>query len=310
MKKILLFTLILSFTSLMAQEQFENASFEEWESVVIGEYDIEPVNWSSIKTSDSDLMNGLAPVVWQRSDEAKTGNYSLYLKSKETLGIVATGTMVNGRLHADLNYDSAYAFTDTNDSQWNSAFTSRPDSVIGWFMSNPTDDDFPTVKVALHTGELRIPGDESNIVAMAYIELPIGVHNTWTRFSAPFIYSNSIAPEYHLTILTAGDGVSALGDSEVWFDDMEFVYNPESINENKLDNITAYYSNGSINVLAKGTANDDYHVTINDLMGRQVYTATLTQGASIKINADFPQGVYIVKATHKNSSYSRKIIVD
>ena len=309
MKKILLFALVLSFTSLFAQQQFQNASFEEWESVVIGQYDIEPVNWSSIKTSDSDNMNSIAPVVWERSDDARTGDYSLKLYSVATLGIVATGTMCNGRIHASLNTDEAYTYTDPTDQQWHHTFTSRPDSVVGYFKSIPTDDDFPTVKVALHTGDLQIPGDETNIVGMAYIELPGGVHSEWTRFSVAFEYYKDIDPEYELTILTAGDGVSALGDGQVWYDDIEFVYNGSSVDEYLINDFKVYASNGIINVFNSNEANGDFTILVNDIMGRELFKGPITQGENLEIETPY-SGVYVVSVIQDNNISSKKVLVN
>ena len=65
MKKQLLsicFCLIFIPTSIIAQSQFENAGFEEWESIT--DTDVpEPVNWSSLKTSDNQLASQAAPIV-------------------------------------------------------------------------------------------------------------------------------------------------------------------------------------------------------------------------------------------------------
>jgi len=311
MKTLLSFIITLFFISgtLFAQQQFENPGFEEWENVVIGEYELEPVNWSSIKTSDLDNMNNLAPIVWQRSEDARTGEYSLQLINVEILSIIATGMITNGRVHADLNPNNGYVFTDINDSQWNSAFSSRPDSVVGWFKSNPIGIDFGTVKVALHTGNLEIPGDESNLVAMAYLELPSGVHDTWTRFSVPFEYYKSINPEFQLTILTSGNGVHALGDSEIWYDDLEFIYNPESIGENKLENVVVYSSNGVINISQKGNDNDEYQVVVSDLMGRRVYENKLMPGSKRQVN-NITKGIYVVSFINGNKTISTKVVVD
>ena len=312
MKTFLSFVITLFFVSgtVFAQQQFENASFEEWESVVIGDYDIEPVNWSSIKTSDSDNMNTIAPIVWQRSEDARTGQYSLQLISVETFGIVATGTMTNGRVHADLIVDNAYVFTDIDDTRWNSSFNSRPDSVVGWFKSIPTDNDFGTIKVALHTSILQIPGDETNLIAMAYLELPTGVHDSWTRFSVPFEYYNTSTPEFQLTILTAGNGVDALGGSEILFDDLEFVYNPEAVEENELENILVYSSNGTINISKKIYDNNKYQVVVNDLLGRQIYKNNLVQGEKLQINNNIISGIYIVSFKKGNVVFSTKVVVD
>jgi len=66
MKKILPLFLIatisfLHHNHLNAQTQFVNPGFEEWEEIGFGPNIIEPVNWSSIKSTDDDNLNGVAP---------------------------------------------------------------------------------------------------------------------------------------------------------------------------------------------------------------------------------------------------------
>lgn len=310
MKTLLPFTIVLFLISgSVFAQQFENGGFEEWEEVGLGADMKEPVNWSSIKTSDLDLINDNAPVVWSISNEAHTGEHSLYLLNISTFGIVATGTITNGRVHGDFNPDNGYVFTDINDSRWNSPFSQRPDSVVGWYKCNPAEGDFPTVKVALHTGELQLPGDETNIVALAYIELPSETQDTWKRFSVAFEYYQYGLPEYYLSVITGGNGVNAIEGSEIWYDDLEFIYNPESVNENILENILLYSSNGKINVLLK-VHNTKYQIMVSDLMGRQIFNGIIVSGENLQITTDNSKGVYIVSFQNGDDRVSTKIVIN
>ncbi len=58
MNKLILFLTILftTYISINAQTQFDNASFEEWEEIGYGPNIIEPVEWSSIKSSDDETI--------------------------------------------------------------------------------------------------------------------------------------------------------------------------------------------------------------------------------------------------------------
>lgn len=312
MKRFLSLFMILFFVvvATYAQQQYENGGFEEWEDVGLGVDLMEPVNWSSVKTSDLDNLNPLAPVIWGISDDAHSGDHSVHLFSVGTLGIVATGMVTNGRVHADLNPNLGYVYTVQNDSRWNSPFTARPDSVVGWYKCNPVEGDFGAVKVALHVDDLQIPGDESNLVAMAYLELPSQTISEWTRFAVAFEYYKDINPDYHLTILYSGNGTEALADSEAWFDDVEFVYNPESVGENKLGNLLVYSSYGRITISVKGQDIDEYQIVVSDLMGRQVFDGKLQRGENLQISNGIAKGIYIVSAINGNRNLSRKIVVN
>ena len=164
-----LFTTLIVVNSLFCQQQIQNPGFEEWEDA--GTVVDEPTNWSSIKTSDDIFYNNLAPVVWEQSNDAHSGAYSLGLFNVGSL-VIATGMITNGRVHTQLPADSSYVFTDLYDERWHSTLTERPDSVAGWFKCNPSGSDFGTVKFLLHTGYAQLPGDETNHIAMAYYELP------------------------------------------------------------------------------------------------------------------------------------------
>ncbi len=129
-KRLLFFvSIIIPFITINAQTQFDNASFEEWEEIGFGPDIIEPVEWSSIKSSDDAQINTQTPHVWDRSEfgNAHTGDYSLYLHTVRVFGINATGTLANGRYHAEFNINNAYTFTDTINSQWHTRITARPD---------------------------------------------------------------------------------------------------------------------------------------------------------------------------------------
>lgn len=311
MRKYFTFLWMLLFVSVyVSAQQFQNSGFEEWEDVGLGADMMEPVNWSSIKTSDNENLNPYVPVVWGVSGDAHSGEHSVYLVNVGALEVVATGMVTNGRVHADLNADLAYVYTVQDDPRWNTPFSQRPDSVVGWYKYNPSQGDFGAVKVGLHVNELQIPGDESNLVAMAYLELPSETITEWTRFAVAFEYYKDINPEYQLTILYAGNGTMAVDGSEAWFDDVEFIYNPESVEENTSEKLMVYSSYGKINISINGNNTDEYQIVVNDLWGRQVFYGKLQVGEDLQISNGISKGVYIVSAINGGNSFSKKIVVN
>ncbi|MCD4735656.1 MAG: PCMD domain-containing protein [Bacteroidales bacterium] len=203
------------------QQQAENPGFEDWEDVGLNVE--EPVDWSSIKTSDNSFMNGLAPYVWDKSTDAHTGSYSVKVYNATVLSIVAAGTMTNGRVHADFNPENGYVFTDVSDDRWRTICTDKPDSVVVWVKFIPQGSDVGQVKAVLHSGTAKIPDPSmSNYIAFAEINITSQT-TTWTRFSAPFTYFNGNTPEYILFVLNSGGAVAVEG-SEAYFDDIELIY--------------------------------------------------------------------------------------
>jgi len=225
MIKNILSLIIASIISIVAlgQQQPENPGFENWEDV--GLNIPEPIDWSSIKTSDGgSFLNGMAPYVWEQSTDAHTGTYSVKLINGSVIGIVAAGTVTNGRIHAEMS-GTGWAYTIPADAQWNTPFTQKPDSIAVWLKHAPAGSDAAQVKALLHTGSAKIPDATStNYIAMAEINVP-ATTPTWTRFSAPFNYLNSNDPEYILIVVSAADESATLG-TESYFDDIELIYNP------------------------------------------------------------------------------------
>lgn len=213
-----------------AQPQFENASFEAWSNV--GQASEEPVDWSSLKTSDGGvIINSLVPQLCWRSTDAHSGSYSVNLRTVNSAAGTANGLLTNGRVHAELNISNSYMFTDQGNGQWNTPMGSRPDSLVGWFKSSPTGTDRANIGGLLHVDEGRLPafGTEANWVAGVSWKGPFAPIGTWTRFSKEFTYINGNTPEWILMILTAGDSAGSEVGTQVWYDDLALIYNVHCI---------------------------------------------------------------------------------
>jgi hypothetical protein len=310
MLKYLFSLLLMSFISfaLTAQTQFQNPSFEDWEEVGLGPELLEPVNWSSIKTGDDDNINQVGPVIWEISNDAHEGEHSIRLFNVAVFGIVATGTITNGRVHADFNPDLAYVYTDTEDEHWNTPFTGRPDSVVGWYKANMEAGDNPAIRIVLHTGYQQLPGDMENVVAEAMLNLPAESVTEWTRFSVPFVYEKDIDPEYLLAILYSGNGTSAIGGSEAWFDDLAMVY-PTAITEISAKDLRVFYTHGELNINLTEKHPQNYKLQIVDLMGRIVLKQEIHSGSNNRIPVQLNKGVYVVSILDAGGLLSKKIFI-
>ncbi|MBK7128500.1 MAG: PCMD domain-containing protein [Crocinitomicaceae bacterium] len=230
MKKTLLIvtTALLSGFS-FAQGQIENPGFEgAWQDVAGAED--EPIEWSSLKTADA--WTTFAPVVaFQETGTPHSGTYCIKLVNGPlTFGVVPNGIMTNGQVHADLDPELGYVSTITSNADWNTPFTDRPDSLVGWFKYTPTSTDKGKVEVLLHddtqTGKLpEATAPQPNWVGKARYNVTTST-TTWVRFSVPFNYFNNNTPDYILVVLTSGDSTQAEVGSTMYIDDLELIYNP------------------------------------------------------------------------------------
>jgi hypothetical protein len=236
MKKLLLFSLLtLLFTGpTVAQTQLENPGFEGvWENVA-GTQD-EPIEWSSLKTADA-LASFAPEVAFQESSMPHSGLKCIRLENVTSFGVVANGLLTNGRVHADFDPELGYVYTIPASPEWNTPFTDRPDSLVGWFKYAPQGVDKGKVEVLIHdnsqTGKLpEATAPQPNWIGKARYNVTAAA-GSWTRFSVPFGYFNTNTPTHILVVLSAGDSTQAVDGSIMWIDDLELIYNPNTVQVN------------------------------------------------------------------------------
>lgn len=232
-KKLLPLLFFLS-QLLMAQTQIENGNFEYWENLNSTEQ--EPSQWSSLKTSDDDSwlnLSSQAPqVIWKETNSPYSGNACIKLKVASynvLVGLSPNAIITNGRVFASTTPSDSYVFTDASNYQWNTPCNDKPDSLVGWYKYSPQSNDKGKVEVLFHTnssqGKLPETGSDNHWIGNGSIQFT-STKTTWTRYSFPIDYSISILPNYFLIISSAGDGLNAQENSQLWLDDMSFIHNP------------------------------------------------------------------------------------
>ena len=311
-KTIILWLAVTRFFIVQAQNQLENAGFETWDEIGISATDTirEPVDWSSLKTSDNASLSTLAPVVCWRSTEAHSGSYSVKLENIATL-VIANGTVTTGRVHPDLNMTKSYMYTDPGDGHWNNPFTSRPDSITGWFKYMPQGSDTVQAQVILHKGYGKQPDTEylADRIAVANFRSGVNTGSQWMRFSAPFIYTSDQAPQYALVILNSGNGFFPATGSIAFFDDLTMIYNSTSF---KKEALTAefLYLLGNHHIVIEGGKPENYtSARILDITGRTAWSGPVTSDRIDISGADLKNGIYIVSLTGNSHVLTQKIIV-
>jgi hypothetical protein len=305
------FILSLLFPVISFGQQLENAGFENWEDIGAGL--IEPVDWSTIKSADDPVLSSLAPLTYERSDSAHSGNYSLKLYNVQVFAnLVATGAITNGRFHAEYDLAASYSYTDPTDPKWNTPFTARPDSLVGWFKFFPNDDDNAQFKVILHIDSCRLPahGTTPDWVGMAVNVTERGVtYDKWTRFSVPFVYFNDTTPEFVLTVINSGDSTSAIADSYLLVDDLKLIYPPAGIPRPGLPESFLVCSENKL--VIKLEPEEDYlhrWFYLIDMNGRTVLSKELENNQVI-LPAGLTHGVYVAVLDGRNRQSVQKIMI-
>jgi len=225
---MLLTTLSMFSTTLMlGQTTIPNGDFEAWQSV--GNSDEEPTNWNGNKTGGGFASSG-PQTCFRESSNPHTGTYCLKLENGNFFGTGINATATTGRIEApSTNPSAGYINTVTGNSDFNSPFTGRPDSLVGWFRFDQGGTDIGRIQAILHDNfDVSNPdqgSSASHIISEAIFDVPNGNTATWTRFAIPFNYNNGTTPEYILLIATASSTAgSASTSTTLWVDDLSVIY--------------------------------------------------------------------------------------
>jgi hypothetical protein len=307
---LLIGVILVGTVTLNGQSQFVNPGFEDWEEIGFGPDIIEPVNWSSIKSTDDSELNVTAPVVWGRCDDAHSGNYSLYLFTKSLFGLKVPGTITNGRIHSSLEPDSGYTYTDLNDAAWHTKLVSKPDSLVGWYKANPMEGDYAKVKVVVHKDFIKVSEsqDTTKFIGSGTLYLSGEPVTEWKRFSLPLHYYSSEDPEFILVTLSSSKGTDAIQGSELWLDDLKLIYNDGSgIVEKNPGNLNLYASGNRLNVLVTGEKNQEYLLRVYDMSGRLQMEKRGRINQKSSYNYNLNPGIYIISISYDDKVLTQKI---
>jgi len=292
---LLLFCMAILLPSVVeAQTMIPNGGFENWQNV--GNADEEPTNWNGNKTASQ--FTGISPqTCFRESSNPHSGTYCLKLQNGNFFGTGINASITTSRIMApSTNPADGYMQTLTNNSDFNSTFTGRPDSLVTWIKFTQSGSDTAQIKVILHDSfDFTDPDQGSSaahLIGIGQMEFD-GSINSWTRVAIPINYVNGMTPSYIMIIATASKiPGSADANTIVWLDDMEAVYCSDeqvTLTETACNSYTSpsgnytWTSSGTyMDTLPKG--NCDSILTIN-LTVNTVDTSVTDNGSSLMANA-------------------------
>lgn len=227
MKRLLLIPILTLYILSNAQTTIPNADFENWQNV--GSNTEEPTNWNGNETGGG--FANLGPqTIFQETNNPHGGSYCVRMTNGSYFGTPINATVTTGRVEApSTNPNDGYVQTVTGDANFNTPFTGRPDSLVGWYRLTAAGGDQPKVSIFLHENYDYEEPDQGSSAAylvgsgsMTFSSVTVG---NWTRFSIPITYSNANTPTHALIIMTASDtpGTADTGTS-FWVDDLEAIY--------------------------------------------------------------------------------------
>lgn len=199
----------------------------------------EPEGWHSFGTATGPMADFVTsntrqfvPSTYIRP--GSEGEQSAVLSAVTLLGVTANGNCTNGQINAGASKaDDAtknYNFSDPANTDFNTPFHGRPDSLVFWAKYNGSDK--ARVNTVITTDAYYQDPEASEYasakIGQATMNFSAAADKGWQRLSVPFAYTDKDAgqPAYILTTFTTNQtpGGGAVTDS-LYLDDAELVFN-------------------------------------------------------------------------------------
>ena len=235
--------------------QLPNGDFEsDWKKYtggnkkLIGTENIsgnEPYCWHSFMSAKGSVicLKAMSTQIDKRTDKrpGSKGSYSVRLTASSTLGIVANGSLTNGRMYCgstSATSDDNHLYTDRGTDEFNMPISVVPDSITVWLcFYAQSDGSYAAFHAAVHGDSNFIlysgkDGDASQQVADANFEYTrtttSGDNLQWIRASVPFLAKGTCTTPKYLLVSMSTNKKAGGGSEKDWVivDDIVLIYNP------------------------------------------------------------------------------------
>ena len=275
MKKIFLIsTAIFSFACTYAQT-IPNADFESW--TLAGPFET-PDGWAA------------GPSV-SKSTSAHSGTYAIQLKTDTfTNPMTSTLDTIPGMANTGMRGLGPGA-GGTNGY----AFTSRPDSLVGWYLFTPIAGEMSTINVNLTKWNT---GTSSNDIVGTASFLG-GATGTYTRFSIPITYSSTDIPDTANIDLINGDPMMRLIGATLLVDDLAFISNLTGISDVRSTTISMQCYPNPVNDIVHVAHTKGTEISLYSAVGMLIESIDNKGNDVIEFNvSSLSNGLYFIRASN------------
>ena len=321
MKKTILFlgALSLLMGKSMAQNQaLPDGKFEQWEQGKLygdaGTYDdLANPFWSSLNilaTLPPSQFSGPVTLFKETGRSGGEGDFSAKMVSNEMVfGQDAQYIFLPGVIGA------MTVWTDKQTATFGRPFVSRPKALKGYIKYFPVESDSASIFVELY----KYNEDAGRRQTIARVEKIVKeTISEWTPFELPITYLNEETPDSVTVLFVASAGFHNFVDlfkcegqvgSTLWVDDVEFVYENTSVNENPVLASSKLYpnpsANGVFNLNIKAACKMEVISVSGQLMMQQNMA---TPGAYTVDLSRFAPGVYYIRLSNREGSATLKAV--
>lgn len=299
MKKIVLLLAAASISH-AASAQLPNNSLETWRTYASGSAtDLEaPMSWYGI---DSLIFNygplgGITPAKCMYKDtSAHTGTYAVKMVSKDMVGMVAPGMLVNARPDFDI---AAYlanpsgVITDYLTFTGGTTVSSRYSHLTAWVKYAPVAGDVAVLGMQAIKSGIGVGGKDSVIGSGV---LYLNATPSYTKVSIPMTYVDATTIPDKLLISFSSSDISdnPQDGSTLYVDDIDIVAGAASIKSVLVnEQFAEVFPNPAVNEIHfRSTTKNELTLKVYSSNGALLASVPFTQQISLSTN-QFPSGTY------------------
>lgn len=249
MKKTFLIVLFLCIFNYVFSQSVEyvrvrNGGFETWNNE--DNSDIEPDYWHTITSATGKYAGFVTKQVFKstKTRPGSDGKYSVLLRPRSILGVLANGNLTCGRINASSmktkNHEDNYNYTQRSNPNFCMTVNAVPDSIVAWVCFRAKDADSQANFVSVVHGDVdfiyagpEYSKPQDQICAMSGPRFISRTSNAasddyvWRRVSVPFVMKHADVKPRYILILFSTNKIAGEGSSkdELYIDDVELVYN-------------------------------------------------------------------------------------
>lgn len=281
MKKIFTLISLLTVSSFLWAQVTPNPSFDNWQTSGSFPSYSYPTSWDS-PNSQTAVTGTFLVVKATAAADIHSGSAAVKLITKNVLSVNAPGIVTTGKLPTSTSGNITGGVP----------YTSRPDSIFGWYKYTPAGGDNGFFAFALLGA-----GGNTDTIGSAFWNTPATTVGTYTRFSAPIIYKSTNAVDTAVWVVNSsanGAPTSANVGSTLFADDLGVIINPNtSVAEQNKDEITLGPNPASDFIRIDNICCSKSVFVLSDITGRKITEEKITSTSDLISVSDFPAGLYI-----------------
>ncbi|MFH2144309.1 MAG: PCMD domain-containing protein [Bacteroidota bacterium] len=301
MKKTLLFSLLVAFSSMMLNAQTyypDNGDMELWTTISTYEH---PNGWDS---PNEEMATFSAGTVVTKSTDANSGTYSAAIETKLVFGLYTVpGVLVNGDFSANIA-------AGTIDIKGGDPFTNRPEKFKGFYKYTPATGDSCIIVAGLFKRNGSTGARDTIAYATFYQS---GTVSAWTEFEVNFDYQSSEDPDSILIVASASNAGAPVATSVLFVDDFSLTGTVVGISEMNAISVNIFSNPAKDLICIQNIPVDqkDYSLAIYNSIGSIVYVKKFSNQSDLSVDvSSFNKGLYIVELIADSQKTVKKIIIN